>query len=84
MRDVKLNDLDAALDDLSYPATKADVQAEVGDVTLQYADGEERLIDVLDRVEAPVFKTPDDLRNELMNVLPVESVGEPGQSEGEG
>jgi hypothetical protein len=84
MREVKLNRLDSELDTLTYPATRADVEAELGDVKLRYADGEEELLDVLERIEADVFTGSDDLRADLLNVLPVEAVGEPGQSEGEG
>ncbi len=84
MREVKLSHLDEELDALEYPATRADVAAGLGDVHLLYADGEEDFIDVLDRIEADVFTGPDDLQADLMNVLPVEAVGEPGQSEGEG
>jgi len=84
MREVKLSHLDAELDTLAYPATRADVAAELAEVHLLYADGEEDFLDVLERVEGDVFTGPDDLRTDVMNVLPIEAVGEPGQSEGEG
>ncbi|MCG1002385.1 MULTISPECIES: hypothetical protein [Halobacterium] len=82
--DVKLNELRAELDSLTYPATREDVLAEFDDVVLRYADGEERLGDVVGRVTEDVFVSPDDLEAALYNNLPTEAVGEPGQSEGDG
>ena len=43
-----------------------------------------RFTDGLDRVETQSFADRDELENEIYNALPVEAVGEPGQSEGEG
>lgn len=83
-RQVHLNELDAVLDDLEYPVALEDVRRSTPDVVLQYADGEESLQDVLDRIGTERFDSRDELASEVMNVLPVEAVGEPGQSEGEG
>ncbi|MFC3478532.1 DUF5789 family protein [Halobacterium litoreum] len=83
-REVKLNELAAELDALSYPATHADASTELSDVVLLYADGEERFVDVLDRSNEDVFVSRDDLESEVFSLLPTEAVGEPGQSEGEG
>lgn len=83
-REVKLNELHAELDALTYPATREDALAEFEDVVLRYADGEERFGDVLGRVTENVFVSPDDLEAAVYNNLPTEAVGEPGQSEGEG
>jgi hypothetical protein len=83
-RDVKLNELQAELHALTYPATREDAITEFEDVVLRYADGEERLGDVLGRVTEDVFVDADDLESAVYNNLPAEAVGEPGQSEGEG
>ncbi|MXR21518.1 DUF5789 family protein [Halobacterium bonnevillei] len=83
-KEVKLNELRAELDALTYPATRADAITEFEDVVLRYADGEERLGDVLSRVTEDVFVDVDDLEAAVYNNLPTEAVGEPGQSEGEG
>ena len=83
-REVKLSDIDQVLSEVDYPATRADVADELEDVTLLYADGEEPLPEVLDRVNAERFEEAEELRSELYSALPVEAVGEPGQSEGEG
>ena len=84
MREVKLNHLSAELDSLSYPATHEDAASALDDVVLQYADGEERFLDVLERSQEDVFVSRDDLESEIYSNLPTEAVGEPGQSEGEG
>lgn len=81
---VKLNELDEALAGLHFPVERETVATELKDVVLVYADGEESLPDVLSRVEAQSFADRDELENEIYNTLPVEAVGEPGQSEGEG
>ena len=82
--EVKLNELDEAVDGLRFPVERETVATELGDVVLVYADGEEQLADVLDRVQSQSFADQDELENEIYNALPVEAVGEPGQSEGEG
>ncbi len=84
MGDVKLNELHAAIEDLEYPLSNADARAAVADVQLQYADGEEPLADVISRTTVERFEDPMDLEAEIYNNLPIEAVGEPGQSEGEG
>jgi hypothetical protein len=83
-RSVPLNRLASELDALDYPVTREAAIDALDDVVLQYADGEERLADVLARSSADAFVTRDDLEAEVYNHLPTEAVGEPGQSEGEG
>lgn len=82
--DVKLSHVDEVLDDLAYPITNDEARAELQGITLQFADGAERLSDVIARSSMEVFVSPGDLEAELYSNLPVEAVGEPGQSEGEG
>ncbi|MFB6073929.1 MAG: hypothetical protein ABEJ89_02835 [Haloarculaceae archaeon] len=84
VRRVKLNELGALCADLSYPVDRDAAVERFDDVVLVYADGEEPLPDVLSRIATERFESPDDLTTAVMNVLPVEAVGEPGQSEGEG
>ncbi|MGB9963793.1 hypothetical protein [Halobacterium sp. CBA1126] len=83
-RELKLNELRSELDTLTYPATREDVLAEFDDVVLRFADGDERLGDVVERITEDVFVSPDDLEAAVYNNLPTEAVGEPGQSEGDG
>jgi hypothetical protein len=83
-REVRLNHIGDVLAELDYPVTRSEAAAELGDVTLDYADGEEALTQVLERIHADEFESANDLQASLFSALPVESVGEPGQSEGEG
>jgi hypothetical protein len=53
-------------------------------VTLLLADGTENLGDLIAGSDGETFESPDDLNNEVMNLLPRHAVGEPYQSEGEG
>ena len=83
-RRVRLNELGEFFGDLDYPIRRDRLAEEFDDVELVYADGEESLPAVLDRIEYDTFESPGDLTTESMNTVPVEGVGEPGQSEGEG
>lgn len=83
-REVKLSRVQTVLGELSYPITRNEAAAELEDVTLQYADGEDDLGELVSETASDSFASMDELESELNNVLPVEAVGEPGQSEGEG
>lgn len=82
--EVMLNELRSVIEPLEYPISKEDARREVSDVTLLYADGEEALAAVVARSHADTFEDVEDLEVEVFSNLPVEAVGEPGQSEGEG
>jgi len=84
MERIKVNELADVLDGLAYPLEKGNARDALDGYVLQYADGEEPLADVVARSTADVFDDPSSLEMELMNHLPTEAVGEPGQSEGEG
>jgi len=81
---VKLKDLEEALEGLPYPLTKANAVDELDGVVLQYADGGEAASDVVERIQEEIFDDPADLATSIRNTLPTEAVGEPGQAEGEG
>ena len=83
-REVKLNQLTELLDGESYPLSVANARSTFDDVDLVYAAGSESLADVLARVPDEQFESTTDAQSSIMNVRPVEGVGEPGQSEGEG
>ena len=83
-RTVKLSRVDTVLGELSYPASQDEAASELDDVTLQLAEGERNLGDLVSRVNEDEFDSMDDLANEINNALPREAVGEPYQSEGEG
>lgn len=81
---VKLSRLEDALEELSYPVERELAAERLADVTVTYADGESNLGDIVADVGADRFDSVEDLRDEVYEYLPVEAVGEPGQSEGEG
>lgn len=84
VRDVKLNQLRTVIESLAYPMSNEEAREELSDVTVLYADGEESLAAVIARSNDTTFDDVADLEAEIYNNLPVEAVGEPGQSEGEG
>ncbi|MBX0324270.1 hypothetical protein EGH21_14635 [Halomicroarcula sp. F13] len=82
--EVKLNELTELLESASYPLSADAMRSQFDDVTLVYADGSEPLAAVLDRIGSDQFDSAEDAQTSIFNVVPVEGVGEPGQSEGEG
>jgi len=83
-RDIKLNELTELLASATYPLSVEQARAKFDDVRLQYADGSEPLDEVLGRLEDDQFTSPEEAQSSIFNTVPVEGVGEPGQSEGEG
>lgn len=83
-REVKLSRVDAVLEGLSYPISRSDAASRLAGTTVRLADGTIDLGDLVEETGSETYRSVDDLGSELFNVLPVEAVGEPGQSEGEG
>lgn len=83
-RDVKLNELEAVLGELEYPVDRDEAAEAFSDVTLLLADGTENLGQLVAESSDDRFESPDDLDEEVRNLLPRHAVGEPYQSEGEG
>ncbi|WP_135305842.1 DUF5789 family protein [Haloarcula amylovorans] len=83
-REVKLNELTDLLTDVEYSLEVETARSRFDDVELLYADGSEPLVDVLSRTESSTFESAEDAQTSIFNVIPIEGVGEPGQSEGEG
>ena len=83
-REVHLNELTELLEEKSYPTTAAEIRTRFDDVTLLYADGSEQLSAVFDRIDESEFESAEGVQSSIFNTIPVEGVGEPGQSEGEG
>lgn len=82
--EVKLSRVRTVLDELEYPLSKTEAREAFEGVTLLYADGEEPLAAVVGRANVDTFDGVEDLESSIFNNVPVEAVGEPGQSEGEG
>lgn len=84
MPDVKLNRLEAVLDDFTYPLSREALIEECDDIVLVLAEGHEALVDILESSSEDSFASPDEVLNEVLSLLPRHAVGEPYQSEGEG
>ncbi|MGM0606222.1 MAG: hypothetical protein ACQETB_11215 [Halobacteriota archaeon] len=80
---VKLSRVESLLETLEYPIDREGAVSEFEDVTLLMADGETNLGDLVSAVESDRFRDTDDLSSALHNVLPIEALGEPGQSDGD-
>jgi hypothetical protein len=80
---VKLNAVQSRFEELSYPVTRVEAVAAYTDVVLSLADGESNLGELLASMPEDTFHGADELYAELNNVLPLEAVGEPGQSDGD-
>ncbi|QLG62158.1 DUF5789 family protein [Halorarum salinum] len=80
---VRLSRVESRLDDLQYPISREDAAEHFADTTLTYADGEENLGDRILDCRSESFADLDELVSDLYNILPVEALGEPGQSEGD-
>ncbi len=80
---VELDRLHDLLTSLQYPLSNEEACEQLSGVTLAYADGQEQLVDVVERANDDTFEDVDDLEADIYNNLPVEAVGEPGQSEGD-
>lgn len=80
---VKLNQVDSEFERLEYPVARDEAAARFSETTLILADGEANLGELISEMGSDSFENPDELYSELNNTLPVEAVGEPGQSEGD-
>jgi hypothetical protein len=78
---VTLARVPSRLEQLDYPITRGDAAAANADTTVTFADGEGNLGEYISETGSDSFESPDDLFAEIRNVLPVEAVGDPGQSE---
>ena len=80
---VKLARVESRFAELAFPVTRDDAAAAFADTTLVLAEGEANLGVLISETQSDTFHSPDELVSELHNTLPVEAVGEPGQSEGD-
>ena len=58
----ELADFEAALDELSFPATGSEVVETIGDRTIESAEGSYRVEDLVPATEAETFDAPDAVR----------------------
>ncbi|SDM71382.1 hypothetical protein SAMN04487949_2376 [Halogranum gelatinilyticum] len=83
MNMVKLSRVESLFEDLDFPVTRDEAATEFSDTTVQLADGEANLGEMLSEAQAERFHGADELYAALNNTLPIEAVGEPGQSDGD-
>lgn len=81
--ELKLNGLYEQFETLDYPLDRETAAERFDDSTLLMADGQTNLGDLIERTHASSFVSAEDLFVELQTVLPIEAVGEPGQSDGD-
>ena len=81
--ELKLSEVESELGELSYPVARRDAAERFDGVTVRFAEGEADLGGLIAETPADSFDSPDELYADLNNVLPVNAVGEPGQSEGD-
>jgi hypothetical protein len=82
-RTVKLSRVQSAFDGVDYPVSRTDAAEAAADVTVQFADGEANLGDLIAECHDESFDGPDELVAGLYATLPVAALGEPGQSDGD-
>jgi len=82
-RTIRLNRVDTVLTTLEYPTDPSTVASECDDVTVRLADGEVNLGETMANSTATRFASVEELRTELMSLLPRRAVGEPFQSDGD-
>lgn len=82
-RTIRLNRIDTVLTTLEYPTDPSTVATECDDVTVRLADGEVNLGETVAGSTAARFASAEELRTELMSLLPRRAVGEPFQSDGD-
>lgn len=81
--EVELSDVEATLEQLSYPIGRESATVELSDITLVLADGEANLGELVGATTSDEFESAADVLSSLHTALPREAVGEPYQSEGD-
>jgi len=69
--------------DHSYPVARDDLADACAGTTVLFADGDADLGDLVAEIDQERFESAEDAVAALQNVLPIEAVGEPGQSDGD-
>jgi len=81
--EVNLSRVEEELRDRAYPASRETLVDECAGTTVLFADGDADLGDLIGEIDQLRFESAEDAFTALQNVLPVEAVGEPGQSDGD-
>ena len=81
--EVNLSHVQDEFEGHSYPAARDDLAESCAGTTVLFADGDADLGQLLAEIEQERFENAEDAFTALQNVLPVEALGEPGQSDGD-
>ncbi|WP_423997967.1 DUF5789 family protein [Halorubrum trapanicum] len=81
--EINLSRLEPTLEDHEYPADREALAASFAGTTVLFADGDADLGDLVADVDQETFASAADAVAALQNVLPIEALGEPGQSDGD-
>ncbi|MFC7129573.1 hypothetical protein [Haloferax chudinovii] len=80
---ITLGRVESRLEDLSYPVSRRDAATSLDGVTVLMADGNADLGELVRNCLPAEFADAKDLYYELNNAMPIEALGEPGQSDGD-
>ncbi|MFC7068930.1 hypothetical protein [Halobaculum lipolyticum] len=83
MSEVKLSRVETLFEELEYPVSRAEAADAFDETTVLFADGDGNLGRYIAECPSEQFRSAEDLYTDLQQALPVEAVGEPGQSEGD-
>ena len=81
--EINLSRLEPTLEAHAYPADREALAESFAGTTVLFADGDADLGDLLADVDQDTFASAADAHTALQNVLPIEALGEPGQSDGD-
>lgn len=81
--EISLSRVEGEFEAFSFPTTRSDLAESCAGTTVLFADGDADLGDLVADVDQHEFESAEDAFAALQNVLPIEAVGEPGQSDGD-
>jgi hypothetical protein len=81
--EINLSRLEPTLEGHEYPADREALAESFAGTTVLFADGDADLGDLLADIDQETFASAADAQAALHNVLPIEALGEPGQSDGD-
>jgi hypothetical protein len=81
--EVRLSRVEAEFNDHSFPTARDALAESCADTTVLFADGDADLGELVADITQERFESAEDAYVALQNVLPIEALGEPGQSDGD-
>lgn len=81
--EINLSRVETEFRDHTYPTARSDLVESCAGTTVLFADGDADLGELVADIEQERFESAEDAFAALQNVLPIEALGEPGQSDGD-